>query len=204
MRNRNSPLLAAQLPPEKEAKIPRRSGYCSWSGWLEPTARLAATQTAVLGLGGWGSGGGRASPGGRARQAVLPPRGRASLGGAAEDGPQCPSIYLGPPTRAGEALAISKRARMGGKEDKSGECSKVQPLKKPPDHSRQERRPGPEGRVWRRNQETFLFPDITSGCLCRKPGSTALLHLPPITDQHTRNKNKGGQWAKLEREMKTL
>ena len=109
-----------------------------------------------------------------------------------------------PSNKGGKGPRYIQEARVGGKEDQSGERSKVQPLKKPPDHSGQVHLPGPEGRVWRRNQETFLFPSITSGWLCRKPGSTALLHLPPITDQHTQNKNKGGQWAKLEREMKTL
>ena len=113
----------------------KRSQDPTWE-WVLRLVRLAQAHSRASSHPNGCAGAGRVGvrrrkgqPGGRPRHAVPPPRGRASLGRAAGDGPRCPSIYLSPPTRAGKALAISKRLGWGAKRINQGNAQKCSLLK---------------------------------------------------------------------------
>lgn len=108
---------------------------------------------------------------------------RASLEGAAEEGASCPRVHFGPLARVEGALVLPKRAgserltqareaqkcSLLGKQNKTKKTLQIPRCSEPA-----QARNRAQGK---RKKETFPFP-VTSGWLCRQPGSTDIVHLP--------------------------
>lgn len=80
-----------------------RAGWNPLHGWEPPFPDGCAWR--------WGARGGKEKEG--PAEDCLPAllRQKASLGGTVGKEPSCPSVHLGPPTRAGSILTTLKRAR---------------------------------------------------------------------------------------------